>query len=143
MNNNEQLGAIFSDIAKILEILGDNVFKIRAYRNAAYSIMELDKDIINYYQEGALSKIPGIGKDLERKIQEFFENGGISYLENLRKEVPDEVVTLLSIKGLGPKMLGTIFKKFNLRHVDHLEEILSTNEFSDIRGMSTKKNRCD
>lgn len=139
MNNNLQLGVIFSDIAKILEILADNVFKIRAYRKAASTITELDKDIKIYYQEGTLLEITGIGKDLEKKIQEFFEKGEISYLENLRKEVPDEVVTLLSIKGLGPKMLGAIFNKFNLRDVDHLEEILSTNEFSDIRGMSTKK----
>lgn len=139
MNNNEQLGVIFSDIAKILEILADNVFKIRAYRKAASAITALDKDIRIYYQEGTLLEITGIGKDLEKKIQEFFEKGEISYLENLRKEVPDEVVTLLSIKGLGPKMLGTIFNKFNLRDVDHLEEILSTNEISDIRGMSTKK----
>ena len=72
MNNNEQLGAIFSDIAKILEILGDNVFKIRAYRNAAYSIMELDKDIINFYQEGALSKIPGITIETSRIILSYF-----------------------------------------------------------------------
>ncbi|MEA3306047.1 MAG: helix-hairpin-helix domain-containing protein, partial [Candidatus Omnitrophota bacterium] len=82
---NSQIGAIFEKIADILEIEGENPFRIKAYRRAAKAIQDTAKDAADLAKKDELVKLPGIGKDLASKIKEFLKTGKISTYEKLKK----------------------------------------------------------
>ena len=99
---NQEIAKIFNDISDILEIKGDNPFRIRAYRRAAQNIDGLAKDVAEISVE-ELQEIPGIGADLAGKVQEYVKTGSLKFYDELKKEVPSGLVDLLSVPGLGPK----------------------------------------
>lgn len=88
---NRKVVEILEEIADLLEIKEDNVFKIRSYRLAARNISNLDVDLGEYYDEGRLQDIPGIGKAIAEKITEIIQTGDLGYLRRLREEVLGEV----------------------------------------------------
>ncbi|MCK4619205.1 MAG: DNA polymerase III, partial [Desulfobacterales bacterium] len=100
---NQEVAAIFNEIADILDIKGANPFRIRAYRKAAQNIENLTEDIAAIAERNDLEAIPGIGKDLAGKIQEFVSTGALKYYDELKKEVPSGIVTLLAVPGVGPR----------------------------------------
>jgi len=85
---NSEISRIFRDIAGILEIKGENVFRIRAYERAAVNIESLTEDIQNYVDRDTLREIPGIGLDLADKIKEYIATGRITAYEELKKSTP-------------------------------------------------------
>ena len=93
---NQQIARIFNEIAELLELKGENVFRIRAYRRAAQNIDGLSKDVAALSHED-LEAIPGIGKDLANKVQEYLETGKIAKHEELKKEIPEGVLQLLQV----------------------------------------------
>ena len=117
---NQQIAKIFSEIAELLELKNENVFKIRAYRRAAQNLDGLAKDVASLSNE-ELEEIPGIGKDLTAKIHEYLETGKIAKHEELKKEIPGGVLEMLQIPGLGPKKAKMLFDKLKIKGVDELE----------------------
>ena len=102
--HNADIAAIFEEIADLLEIRGDNPFRIRAYRNAARSVGEFAPGLKSLIESGTeLPKLPGIGADLTAKIHEIVATGHCTALDKLRKEMPSAITELLRIPGLGPK----------------------------------------
>ena len=97
---NQQIAHIFNEMAELLELKGENVFRIRAYRRAAQNIDGLSRDVTTLSDE-ELAAIPGIGKDLVGKIREFLEKGSVARHEELKKEIPEGVLDLLRVPGLG------------------------------------------
>src|SRR3990170_3315592 len=100
---NADIAKLFGEIADLLEIRGENVFRIRAYRRAAQNIESYPEDIAAAASRGGLEAIPGIGKDLAGKIQEYLSTGTIAKVTELRGEIPPGVLNLLDVRGLGPK----------------------------------------
>ena len=119
---NQEVARLFNDIADILDIKGDNPFRIRAYRRAAMNIEGLSQDVAELSRED-LMKIPGIGKDLADKILEFVTAGSLGFYEDLKKEVPESLSLLLSIPGLGPKTARLLFDELNVKSIDTLEKL--------------------
>ena len=86
---NKLVAKIFRDIAEILEIKGENHFRIRAYERASQNIESLPDDIEAFVKENRLKDMPGIGKDLEEKIKEIVSTGKLGYLDKLKKDIPE------------------------------------------------------
>jgi DNA polymerase (family X) len=139
MSKNTEIADIFDRIADSLDILEDNPFKIRAYRNASRNLRELAEDVKDITERDELSKIPGIGKDLAEKIREYIANGKIGYYEELNEKVPPELVDLLAIQGLGPKMLSKLFKELKVKALADLEREIYGEEILKLHGMGKKK----
>jgi DNA polymerase (family 10) len=139
MSKNTEIADIFDRIADSLDILEDNPFKIRAYRNASRNLRELAEDVKDITERDELSKIPGIGKDLAEKIREYIANGKIKYYEELNEKVPRELVDLLAIQGLGPKMLSKLFTELKVKALSDLEREIYGEEILKLHGMGKKK----
>jgi len=117
---NQEVAKIFNDIADILEIKGDNPFRIRAYRRAAQNIDSMAKDI-DVLSADELRKIPGIGADLAGKIQEYVQTGSMEFFDALKEEVPSGLIALLSVPGLGPKTAKLLSDKLHIKDIGDLE----------------------
>jgi len=86
---NDEIAAVFDDIARLLEVKKDNIFKIRAYRKAARAIGELTEDVAGMAAENRLGEIPGVGEAIKKKINELVTTGRLEYLERLREELTE------------------------------------------------------
>jgi DNA polymerase (family 10) len=101
--HNADIAAIFDEIADLLEIEGDNPFRLRAYRNAARTLRDLGREVSSMLEQGEdLTALPGIGADLAAKIQEIVETGTTPLRGKLRKKIPPALTELLHLPGLGP-----------------------------------------
>jgi len=135
---NLEIAKLFNEIADLLEIKDENVFKIRAYRRAAMNLESLTEEIEAVAARGGLLELPGIGKDLAAKIQQALEAGRIEYLEGLRKEIPRGVVELMSIPGVGPKTAKLLFEKLQVDSVECLEALAQAGKLLDLPGIKQK-----
>ena len=134
---NQQIAKIFSEISELLELKGENVFRIRAYRRAAQNMDNLSKDVSTLSQE-ELESIPGIGKDLAGKIHEFLETGKIAKHEELKREIPGGVLQLLTVPGLGPKKAKMLFERLKVKSVDGLEAAIRKGKLAGLPGIQKK-----
>jgi DNA polymerase (family 10) len=135
---NLEVAKIFRDIAKILEIKGDNPFRIRAYERAAQNIEGITEDIENFIQEDKLMEIPGIGKDLESKIKEIVKTGKSKFYQDLKKTIPEGLLNLLNIPSVGPKTAKLLFDKLKIKSVSDLEQAIKKNKLQGIFGIKEK-----
>jgi len=132
---NADIAAIFNKTADLLEIKGENPFKVRAYRNAARTIENIGKSLAELVNEGYdLTKLPGIGHDLSEYIKEIVTTGKFSKLENLEKEVPPHLVEMLSIEGLGPKRIKILYEKLNVQSMEDLRRAAESGEILKLPG---------
>jgi DNA polymerase (family 10) len=92
--NNSQIAAIFNEIAEMLELRKDNIFKIRAYRRVARAIEELNEPVARIVAENRVSEIPGAGEAITKKITEMVKTGRLEYYEKLKKELAGQPRTL-------------------------------------------------
>ena len=101
---NTAIAKVFSDIADLLELKGENVFKIRAYQKAARAIEHYPKEIRIMLDGGEdLQNIPGVGEAIAKKTTELVTTEKLGYYENLKAEFPEGITNLLAIPGIGPK----------------------------------------
>jgi DNA polymerase (family 10) len=135
---NQEIGQIFRDIAKILEIKGENVFRIRAYERAAENIENLTENIENFIKEERLTEIPGIGKDLSERIKEYLRTGKIKAYEELKKSVPEGLLDLLKIPSVGPKTAKLLYERLKIKNIPDLEKAIKNNKLEGIFGIKEK-----
>ena len=119
--HNPEVARIFNAIADILEIKGDNPFRIRAYRRAAQNIEGLPEDVETLIAREALEDLPGIGKDLAAKIREIVKTGTAQEYENLKAEIPAGLVQLVHIPGVGPKTAKLLYEEKGIDSIEKLE----------------------
>jgi DNA polymerase (family 10) len=117
---NQAIAEAFNKIADLLEIKGENPFRVRAYRRAAQVLETLNTPVETMTDEELLS-LPGIGRDLLGKIREYVRDGRIEALERLKGEMPEGLAELLEIPGLGPKTVRLIYENLGITNVDQLE----------------------
>jgi DNA polymerase (family X) len=134
---NQQIAKIFSEIAELLELKGENVFRIRAYQRASQNLDGLTKDVAALKQD-ELEAIPGIGKDLASKIHEYLETGKIAKHEELKLEIPGGVLELLRVPGLGPKKARLFYDKLKVKSVDELETAIKQGRLTGLPGVQRK-----
>jgi len=137
--HNSDIADIFNQTADLLEIRGENPFRIRAYRNAARTIQSLSKNVSQLLSEdGDLTKYPGIGKDLAGKIEELVRTGSFKLLTKLKKQVPEELSELMNISGLGAKRVAKIYRELDISSLDQLKQALDTGKIRDLEGFGKK-----
>ncbi len=135
---NFEIAKLFYEMADLLEIKGENVFRVRAYRRAAETLESLPEEITAAAQRGGLMKIPGIGKDLAGKIQEFLAGGKIADLEAMRKEVPRGLLSIMEVPGLGPKTAKLLYDRLGVDSVERLEALARSGEILGVPGIREK-----
>jgi len=131
---NAQIAAALDEVADILEFQGANQFRVRAYRNAARTIHDLTSPVATILADPKqkLTDVQGIGQDLAEKIGTLVATGKLPMLEELRAEVPETVLHLLRIPGLGPKKAAVLFKELK---VTTLAELKAACEAQQVRGL--------
>jgi DNA polymerase (family 10) len=138
MMNNKQLAGVFTLIANLLEIKGEIIYKTLAYRKAAESLDTLGREASDYWKEGKLADIPGVGKAIAEKIDELLNTGKLEFLEKLKKEVPESLAGWLQVQSLGPKKIALIWKTLNITTLPELEAAAKAGKLKDLPGMGAK-----
>tara|TARA_R110000850_G_scaffold6593_30_gene25526 strand:- start:517 stop:2265 length:1749 start_codon:yes stop_codon:yes gene_type:complete len=134
----ENLAEVLEEIALLLELKGENPFKIRAYRGGAETVRQFSGDIVTQAREGDLKGIKGIGEALQQKLNELASTGKLEYFENLRAEFPETLFELFKIQGLGPKKIKALYDKLEVDSVGRLKEVCESGEIADLAGFGTK-----
>jgi DNA polymerase (family 10) len=135
---NVEIAQLFNEIADFLEVKDENPFRVRAYRRGAEAVEGLSEDIATLAERGALLAVPGIGKDLAAKIQEYLAAGTIEYLEELRREIPAGVIEMLRIHGVGPKTAKHLYDQVGVDSVEKLEELAKAHKLAGLPGIKAK-----
>jgi DNA polymerase (family 10) len=135
---NLEIAQVFREIAKILEIKGENVFRIRAYERAAQNIEGLSRDIEDFARQDSLMEIPGVGRDLSEKIKEFIKTGKVKMHEDLKKSIPEGLLDLLNIPSVGPKTAKLLYEKLKIKNVSDLENAIKKDKLKGIFGIKEK-----
>ncbi len=136
---NEEIARIFERMARVLAFKGGDRFRITAYERAAVSIRDLEEDLASIAERGKLEDIPGIGKDLSEMIEEYVRTHKIKRYEQERRGIPEGLIELMSIPGLGPKTLAQLHQKFHIRSLADLESCLKKAASVKLKGFGQKK----
>lgn len=134
---NREIADIFDKIADMLEIKGEIIHRVMAYRNAAGAIRDLSRDINVVAAEGELGTIPFVGKIIGEKIQEMLDTGKLNFYEELRAEVPEGVVDIFHINGVGPKKAKQ-FWDAGITSVEALEAAAREGKLNGMPGLGAK-----
>ena len=136
--DNAAIARILREVADLLEIKGDNPFKIRAYRNCA-DIAANHPHELSRLDETGLREIPGIGKDLAARIREIGRTGDAEFHRELMAEFPPTILDLLSLQGVGPKTVATFYRDLSVRTLEELEKACLDGRIRTLKGMGAKK----
>jgi DNA polymerase (family 10) len=137
---NRDIAKIFYQIAQYLE-MKDVPFKPQAYEKAAIILEDLKEDVKEIYQKGgkeALLDIPGIGKSMAEKIEEYIKTGKIKEYEELREEIPVNLEELMAVEGLGPKRIKILYEKLKIKDLDSLELAAKSHKIAPLFGFGEK-----
>ncbi|MBW2505171.1 MAG: hypothetical protein JRE16_11475 [Deltaproteobacteria bacterium] len=137
--HNTDIARIFNRIADLLEISNASPFRVRAYRNAARTIVDKPQSIAQMLKDGAdLSELPDIYTDLAGKIAEIVESGNLAMLDGLEKDIPGTLADLLEIDQLGPKRVAFLHRELNINDLDDLAEAVRAQTIQGPNGFGMK-----
>lgn len=137
--HNKDIADILNKIADLLDIKGANEFRVRSYRQAARSIDDLSENVRDKVKAGDdLTKISDVGESMADKIKEIVETGSLEQLQELEKEIPEELSTLLNLEGLGPERVKDLHDKLDIDSREDLEEAVEENKIRDLEGFGEK-----
>lgn len=136
---NPDIARILEEVADLLEIQGANPFRVRAYRNAARTILDLPDPLAEAVQRGAdLTEIPGIGEDLAEKIATIVRTGALPLHRQLVKQLSPGVLDLLRIPGLGPKRVKLLRSRLKVKSATDLAKALDSGKVAKLPGFGAK-----
>jgi len=135
---NQEIIGVFRHIADLLEIKGEVIYKILAYRKAADSLEILGRDIKEVWREGRLREIPGVGKAIAEKIDELLSTGQLEYLVKLEQQVPPSLVDILEVPDVGPKKVSLFWKELGITNLTELEKAARAGDLRSLPGMGEK-----
>ena len=137
--HNSDIEEVLDAVADLLEIKGENPFRVRAYRNAARTIQGLSESVAEMVRRGQdLSELPGVGKDLAGKIDEIVETGTLGFLKELQGEMPAGLTDLMKVPGLGPKRVAVLYKQLGITTLDGLVQAAEQGRIHAIEGFGQK-----
>ncbi|NNE91151.1 MAG: DNA polymerase/3'-5' exonuclease PolX [Verrucomicrobiales bacterium] len=134
----EDLAKTLENIAQLLELKGENPFKVRAYRGGAEVVNSFAGDIVQKAKDDDLKGIKGIGDALQQKLHELASTGKLEYYENLKSEFPDTIFELFSIQGLGPKKVKAVYEQLDVDSVVKLKEAAESGAIAGLSGFGKK-----
>ncbi|MBC8136536.1 MAG: DNA polymerase/3'-5' exonuclease PolX, partial [Fibrella sp.] len=136
---NTEIANRFTRIADILEIQGENPFKIKAYRNASATILDLEEPLATLNERGVLSELPGFGDAIVSKTQDFLSSGTTALYERIKDTVPDGVVRMATIPGLSPKTVKLLWESLSVTTIDELEKAAREERVRVLPGFGAAK----
>jgi DNA polymerase (family 10) len=136
--DNRAVARVLSDIADLLELKGENPFKIRAYRNAADTVGHA-AETVAALDEAALRSWNGIGKDLAARIREIALTGDTSILRELLTEFPVTLLEVMRLQGVGPKTVAVLYRDLRIKSLDDLAAAAKAGRIRSLKGMGAKK----
>jgi DNA polymerase (family 10) len=136
---NAELSAIFEQMADVMEILGEDRFRINSYKKVARLIGDLPTDVEDLLASGKLAEIPGIGKSSLAKIEEFVMTGTITAYTDLLKKIPPTLPELLTIPGMGPKGVKAVYEQLNIKSIAELKQAIEVGSVAELPGFGEKK----
>ena len=134
----DQIADILESIAQLLELKGENPFKIRAYTNAARALETFAGNLEQAAAAAALAEIPGIGKAIAEKITELVTTGELIYFNELRKEFPDTLFELFELQGLGPKKIKAVWEQLGVTSIAQLADAVKEGRVATLAGFGKK-----
>jgi DNA polymerase (family 10) len=135
---NQDVADALDELADVSEILGEQGFRVLAYRRAATRIRETGASVAELAQQGTAKELPGIGATIESKIVEMTETGSMSALEKRRAEVPAEVRQFLRLPGLGPKTAARIWRELGVTTLEELRVAAEQQRVRSLQGLGAK-----
>jgi len=127
------------ELADLLEIRGDNPFRIRAYRNAIRTVQGLTTPLVRMVEAGEdLTQLPGVGKDISSHIQELLDTGTLSVLEEVTETIPRELALLVQVEGLGPKKVARLYHELEIVTPEELQAALVAGRIEELEGFGKK-----
>ena len=144
MGKNSQLAKILRDIGFLTEVEDEPnaPFKARAYYRAADSVEDLDDDVAEIYGRGglqALLQIPGVGKAIAAKLEEYVKTGKVGHYEEQKARLPIDISSLGAIEGIGPRTLRAVYEKLNVKNLAELEAAAREGRLKTVPGFTAKK----
>jgi DNA polymerase (family X) len=135
---NFAIARLFYEIASLLQVKNESVFRVRAYQRGAQTLEALAEDVEAVAGRGELTRLPGIGKDLAAAIEEYLATDTIRRLEAMRADYPPKFLTLLEIPGLGPRTAKLLFEQRGVDSIERLEELCTTKAIVGVAGIQEK-----
>lgn len=136
--NKDEIADVFENIARLLELKGENPFKVRAYTYAARALETLSEPLETLISEERLTAVDGIGKATGEKIAELSTHGRLDYYDNLREEFPPDILTLFDIQGLGAKKIKVLWDTLKVHSVTNLERACKDGSVAGLPGFGEK-----
>ena len=135
---NFELARIFFEIASLLEVRDESRFRIRAWQRAAQTLETLTEDVTAIAARGALRTLPGIGKEIAARIEEYLTSGRLDMLERLRENLPPDFLSLLDVRGLGPRTARSLWELLGIDTIERLEEACRSGRVIGVAGIQKK-----
>ena len=136
--DNKDVGDIFEEVAVLLELKGENPFKIRAYNQAARTVSGLTASVSALAASGEIAKIKGIGKTMAAHVVELVDTGELAYLKELKDSIPEGLLEILKISGLGPKKVKALHDQLGVESIGELEYACQENRLIALKGFGPK-----
>jgi len=136
--NREEMAEILERIALLLELKGENPFKVRAYRQGAETVLAMEGDVVELAKNDELKGIKGIGDALRDKLGELAKTGSLGFYENLKKEFPETVFALFEIQGLGPKKIKAMYDALGVDSLEKLKAACEEGKVAALPGFGAK-----
>lgn len=138
--SNAEIARHLRRLADLSELDGDNPFRVRAYRNAADVVADLEARVEDLLAQGAdLTQIKGIGREIADKVRTLVETGAMPQLAALEQRVPVGLLEVIKVKGVGPKQAAALWKALGVTSVDELEAAAKSGRITELPGFGAKK----
>ena len=124
--NNQRLAGLFRSMADLLSSQRANPYRVRAYRRAADALLAIDEDVAILAERQELEDIEGVGTDLAKKIEEFFETGTIRAYEELRTPLPAEIRSWATLPGLSESLVAYMYFRLGIRTLPDLDQLIQS-----------------
>ncbi len=135
---NADVSRALEQLADLMEIQGEDSFRVSSYRRAARSVDDLARDVREVAARGELAKLPGVGKSIAEKIEELLTKGTLTQLEELKAQVPASLLDLLRIPGLGPKKAAVLWRERGVDSLASLQAAIERGALGDLKGFGAK-----
>jgi DNA polymerase (family 10) len=135
---NRQVAELLHFMGQLLEIQGEDSFKIRAYHRAAEQVTRLNRSLRELKEE-EIRAIPGIGEKIARKIREILSTGTFQELEDIRTQIPGTLIELLNLEGVGPRTIARLWRTMGIQSIDELEKAARGHRIRAIKGFGERK----
>ena len=136
--NREQMVEVLGKIALLLELKGENPFKVRAYRQGAEIVEAMEEDIVELAKNDELKGIKGLGEALRDKLGEMAKTGGLEFYQNLKSEFPSSIFGIFEVQGLGPKKVKAMYDKLGVDSVEKLKVACEEGKVAELSGFGAK-----